>query len=202
MDILEFAKYLLFAALAYAAGSIPFGIILTKRFAGADIRTSGSGNIGATNVSRVAGKKLGLATLVLDVLKGGGPVFLAGVIFRHNPDTAMATAGAAAFFGHLYPVYSGFKGGGKGVATACGGFLVAAPLACLASIGFFIVSVSLSRRVSAGSLLASLSLPGGVWLLYGSIPLSACAAIIALFVTIRHRTNINRLLRGEEPRFF
>ncbi|MDY6903999.1 MAG: glycerol-3-phosphate 1-O-acyltransferase PlsY [Thermodesulfobacteriota bacterium] len=202
MEPIEIAIYFFIPALAYAIGAIPFGLILAKRFSNTDVRQAGSGNIGATNVSRVAGKKLGAITLVCDILKGGGPVFLAGMVPSGNPATAMAMAGMAAFLGHLYPVYSGFKGGGKGVATACGCFLVAAPYACMAALGVFVAAVLIFRRVSAGSLLAALSLPVAVWLFYAAGPILVFAMAVALLVMIRHRTNIKRLISGREPPFF
>lgn len=202
MELTEIATYFFVLILGYVLGAVPFGFMLTKRFYGADIRTSGSGNIGATNVSRVAGKKLGAITLVCDIVKGAVPVYAACVLVPENPEMAMAMAGLAAFLGHLYPVYSGFRGGGKGVATACGCFLVAALPACLFALGVFTAAVLVSRRVSVGSLLAALSLPAGIWLIDETGPLLVCAAIIALFVVVRHRTNIERLFAGEEPRFF
>lgn len=188
--------------LAYLIGSIPTGVLLTTFFAGQDIRKHGSGNIGATNVARVAGLKLGLLTLALDLLKGAGPVCLAGLFGPGRPEVSMTLAALAAVAGHLYPVYSRFQGGGKGVATACGVFLVMTPLACLAAMIVFVLVVWLTRRVSAGSLAAAAALPPGVWTVTTSGYIFAGAAIISLFVVMRHRDNIVRLVRGTEPAFF
>src|SRR6056297_1282349 len=184
---------------AYALGSVPSGVVLTRLFSGEDIRKQGSGNIGATNVSRVAGVVPGLLTLVLDILKGALPVLVAALWAPVNPLWVMAAAGLAAFLGHLYPVCFRFRGGGKGVATACGVFLVAAPLACLIAALVFAGVVLVFRRVSAGSLAAALALPAAVWLVTGSAALFACAGCIGLLVIWRHKDNIRRLIRGEEP---
>lgn len=202
MEPTEIAIYFLIPVLAYLLGAVPFGLLLAKYFSNVDIRKSGSGNIGATNVSRVAGKKPGVMTLACDILKGAAPVLVAGAIDCRHPDIAMALAGMAAFLGHLYPVYSGFSGGGKGVATACGCFLVAAPFACLTALGLFVAAVLTFRRVSVGSLLAALSLPAFVWLFYSAGPTLVFALVVALLVIVRHRTNIRRLVQGREPKFF
>jgi glycerol-3-phosphate acyltransferase PlsY len=186
---------------AYLIGSIPSGVILTKVFAGQDIRQQGSGNIGATNVARVAGMRLGLLTLALDLLKGAAPVYLAGRFGPGSGEAAMTLAALAAVGGHMYPAYSGCKGGGKGVATAAGCFLIMAPVACLAAVAVFALTVFLSRRVSAGSLAAAASLPAGVWLATSSGSLFAGGCVISLFVILRHRENISRLLNGKEPVF-
>jgi glycerol-3-phosphate acyltransferase PlsY len=193
--------YTIIIMAAYLIGSIPSGALLTAAFAGQDIRQQGSGNIGATNVARVAGIRLGLLTLAMDLLKGAGPVYLAGRFGPGSVDTAMTLAALAAVGGHLYPVYSGFKGGGKGVATAAGCFLVLAPAACLAAIIMFALVVFLTRRVSAGSLAAALSLPPGVWFATSSGYILAGACVISLFVILRHKDNIVRLASGKEPVF-
>jgi acyl phosphate:glycerol-3-phosphate acyltransferase len=201
MEISELFGFAVIIIGAYLAGSIPSGVILTKVFAGQDIRQQGSGNIGATNVARVAGMRLGLLTLALDLLKGAGPVYLAG---RFGPGTgaaAMTLATLAAVGGHLYPVYSGFKGGGKGVATAGGCFLVLSAASCLAAIGVFALVAFLTRRVSAGSLAAALSLPVFVWFFSGQGVFVAGAGLVSLFVVIRHKDNIVRLFSGKEPAF-
>jgi glycerol-3-phosphate acyltransferase PlsY len=142
-----------FALFAYLLGSIPWGVIWTRLFTSADIRQQGSGNIGTTNVSRVAGPTLGLLTFAGDILKGAIPVYLALKFAGQNQginDFFLAIIGLAAFFGHLFPIFMKFKNGGKGVATAAGCFVVLAPLACLAALSAFIVVLVLSRRVSAG----------------------------------------------------
>ena len=190
--------------LAYLLGSIAWGAILTRLFSSADITKEGSGNIGATNVSRVAGPVPGLLTLAGDFLKGAVPVYLAVILaghFQSAADTLPAIVGLAAFGGHLYPVYTGFKNGGKGVATAAGCFIVLAPLACLCALAVFVVSVFASRRVSAGSLAGSLALPIAAWLFTHSWEVTACAAIMTVFIFIRHSENIKRLLSGTEPAF-
>lgn len=196
------AKLLLLTAAAFAAGSIPFGVIVTRIFSSEDIRAKGSGNIGATNVTRVAGWLPGLATLALDLAKGALPVYVAKTVFHGSPDHAMAITGLAAVLGHTCPLFSGFRGGGKGVATAAGAFLVMAPAACLAAISVFILVASCSRRVSAGSVSAATCLPAATCFFYGTGPLLASSVATSLIVLIRHRSNLSRLLNGTEPPFF
>jgi len=189
---------------AYLLGSIPWGLIFTRAFSPVDVRRQGSGNIGATNVSRVAGPVPGLLTFAGDVLKGALPVYLTLIFVWNHPgagDVLLAVVALAAFFGHLYPLYMKFKDGGKGVATCAGCFMVLAPLACLAALLTFILLLFLSRRVSVGSLAASAVLPFGVWLTAASFPISAGALIMAGFIFIRHTDNIKRLIAGTEPKF-
>jgi len=186
------------AALGYLMGSVPFGYILTRLFAGRDIRREGSGNIGATNVSRTLGWKGGLATMVLDVAKGAVPVALAA---HFNPHPlAAGLAGLAAVLGHCYPLFLGFKGG-KAVATSLGVFLVLAPLPCLAAAGIFILVISLTRFVSLGSILAAVSFPFLLLLFRKPEPTAVMAACIAGLIVWRHRENIGRLVRREERKF-
>lgn len=199
---MDLSGYIIIIVAAYLLGSIPSGVLLTTLFSKEDIRAKGSGNIGATNVARVAGMRLGLLTLALDLAKGGGPVYLAGVSGFGNPQTAMTLAALAAVGGHMFPVYYGFKGGGKGVATAAGSFLVIAPTACLAAVLLFALVVGLSRRVSAGSLAAAVALSPAVWYASSSVFFFAGACTISLLVVLRHRENIKRLVKGEEPAFF
>ena len=187
---------------AYLLGSVPFGLILTKKFASVDIRTEGSGNIGATNVRRVAGTPLGALTLAGDFLKGAIPVYIAAVLTGDKGSCGefyIAVTAIAAFWGHLYPVFLKFKGGGKGVATAAGCFLVISPLSFLAAIMLFAVVIFFYRRVSAGSLAASAVLPFAVWVANHSVFYTFCAVIVAVFIFFRHRENIKRLLSGTEP---
>ncbi|RPJ14569.1 MAG: glycerol-3-phosphate 1-O-acyltransferase [Desulfobacteraceae bacterium] len=202
MDLFEIVKFAGLVIGAYVLGSVPFGLILTKKFTSINIRTEGSGNIGATNVRRVAGTKLGLFTLAGDFFKGALPVYLAGVIT--GCDTAfielyISVAALAAFLGHLYPVFLKFQGGGKGVATAAGCFLVVSPCAFLAAVTAFTIVTCIFRRVSAGSLTASAVLPVAVWLTDHSIIYTSSAVIISMFIFFRHRENIRRLLSGTEP---
>ena len=199
--------YIIMAGLtlfAYLLGSIAWGLVWTRLFTATDLKKEGSGNIGATNVSRVAGPGLGLLTLAGDFLKGAVPVYLAVSLAGHYQsatDVLPAIVSLAAFGGHLYPVYSGFKSGGKGVATAAGCFVVLAPLACLSALAVFMVLVFASRRVSAGSLAAALVLPIAAWIFTHSWELTACAAVMTVFIFIRHADNIKRLLSGTEPAF-
>ncbi|MFH1581195.1 MAG: glycerol-3-phosphate 1-O-acyltransferase PlsY [Pseudomonadota bacterium] len=188
---------------AYLLGSIPCGLILTKRFASIDIRQKGSGNIGTTNVRRVAGTMPAAFTLAGDLLKGALPVCL--VIYamagtdKLISEIYLSVVALSAFLGHLYPVYMKFKEGGKGVATAAGCFIIISPIACLVAILTFILFIFLSRRVSAGSLSGAAVLPLAVWLTSHSIPLTACALITTIFIFFRHKDNIKRLLSGTEP---
>ena len=188
---------------AYLLGSIPFGLILTKRFASIDIRQKGSKNIGAANVRRVAGTTLGTLTLAGDLLKGAFPVCLAVYAMAGTDNLTgeiyLSIVALSSFLGHLYPVYTKFKGGGKGVATAAGCFIIISPTACIVAMLTFILFVFLSNRVSAGSLSGAAVLPVAVWLTSHSIPLTVCALITAIFIFFRHKDNIKRLLSGTEP---
>lgn len=190
-------NYLLLVA-SYFLGAIPFGLIVGK-LAGKDVRKEGSRNIGATNVSRLLGKKLGFVTLICDGLKGYLPMLLAAVILKESQDKELMVAlcGILAVVGHMFPVYLGFKGG-KGVATGLGVFLFLSPVAILISLGVFIAAVGLSGFVSVGSLLASGLMVVWLWLLGQSTVTIATAAAVAALIWLKHHENIGRLLRGEE----
>jgi acyl phosphate:glycerol-3-phosphate acyltransferase len=183
---------------AYLLGSVPFGLLLGKA-AGVDVRRAGSGNIGATNVGRLAGRKLGAFTLLLDAGKALVPVVAASVLLAGRPDRELwvALCGGAAFLGHLYPVYLHFRGG-KGVATALGIFLYLEPLAALASAAIFIGVVYNWGYVSLGSLTAALLLPGLIWLFSGSVSHALLAVFAAALIWLKHRGNIVRLMHQEE----
>ena len=159
------AYNILLIAASYMVGAIPFGLVLS-RGTGIDIRTQGSRNIGATNVSRLLGKKLGFCTLLLDIAKGYLPMFAAGLLLGDDPNRnlVIGLCGAASITGHMFPVYLGFKGG-KGVATALGVFLYLAPKALLLSLAVFIAAVGLTGYVSLGSLLASAAILPGLYFL-------------------------------------
>ena len=196
--------FLWLPAVAYLLGSIPWGVVLTRIFTSVDIRRQGSGNIGTTNVSRVAGSTLGLLTFLGDVLKGAVPVYLAFILAGENQSTGdllPAIVALAAFFGHLYSLFLKFKDGGKGVATCAGCFVVLSPLACLSALLTFIVVLFSSKRVSVGSLSAAAVLPWVAWYSTDSLPITVSAAIMAVFIFMRHTENIKRLISGTEPRF-
>jgi glycerol-3-phosphate acyltransferase PlsY len=179
----------------YLCGTIPFGLILTKSAGLGDIRSIGSGNIGATNVLRTGNKKVAALTLVLDALKGTVPALLMGWLF--GPQAAVL-AGLAAFFGHLFPMWLGFKGG-KGVATSIGVlFGLFWPLG-LIFITVWIVMAGLFRISSLSALTASLLSPVAAWGV-GRSDLILPAAIMGVAVFITHRANIARILKGGEPR--
>jgi glycerol-3-phosphate acyltransferase PlsY len=192
--------YALTAALAYLAGSIPFGYLLVRVFRGTDIRQTGSGNIGATNVSRTS-PKLGIITLLLDAAKGLAPVLIARALHPDHAILFAALAGFSAVVGHMFPVWLGFRGG-KGVATGLGAFLCVAPKSLLVMVGIFIAVVAAFRYISLGSIIATLALPLLAWQLdhlAGTPWLLTSAA--ALLIVIKHRRNIRRLLSGTESRF-
>ena len=191
------------AVLAYLLGSIPFGIVLTRAFAGTDVRRSGSGNIGATNVARVAGPWLGLATLTMDALKGWLPVYLAQSLAAPavGAETWATAAALLAFCGHLYPLYTGLRGGGKGVATGIGSFILLAPWAVVCVLAVFLVVFFIGRRVSTASLAAAAVLPPAVFLTGHAGVVCAVAVIMAVFIFLRHAENIRRLRAGTEPEF-
>lgn len=183
---------------AYLLGAVPFGLVLT-RGSGVDIRREGSRNIGATNVARLLGKKMGALTLVLDILKGFAPMFLAALVVGDEPerDLIVALCGAASVIGHMFPVYLGFKGG-KGVATALGAFLYLAPLAVLGCLAVFLLTVRLSGYVSLGSLLGSASILGWLFLLGVPAWKWMLATFIVVMIWVKHHQNIGRLLAGTE----
>jgi len=194
----------LFIIFSYLVGSIPTGLILS-RATGVDIRKSGSGNIGATNVTRLLGKKLGVLTLVGDVLKAVVPMLGTYWYLVHSGiqvsaeelDIAVTLCGGAAFLGHLFPFYLKFKGG-KGVATALGVFIVLEPMAALISLCLFTAVVFLSGFVSVGSLVVSALMTLWIWLLGGSPNHVFLAFFIAALIWIKHLDNITRLLAGTE----
>lgn len=190
--------------LAYLMGSIPWGVVLTRLCTSVDIRQKGSGNIGTTNVSRVAGATLGLLTLLGDVLKGAVPVYLALIAagkLQGAGDLLPPMAALASFFGHLYPLYLKLKSGGKGVATGAGCFVVLCPPACLSALLAFIVGLVASQRVSAGSLAAAAVLPWAAWFSTESVEITVSAVIMAVFIGLRHKDNVRRMMSGTEPKF-
>ncbi len=201
MECLEIAILFGIVVFSYMLGSIPWGLIFTRLFTSEDIRKKGSGNIGATNVRRVAGTKTGLFVLIGDLLKGGIPVYLAGTVIPPDiswRDIYVALVAFAAFSGHLYPLYLKFKTGGKGVSTAAGCFLILAPEACLIAILIFIVFIILTNYVSVGSMAAAVALPFTVWWDTRSGVMVFTAVVISVLIVFRHKDNIRRLQSGTE----
>lgn len=188
---------------AYASGSLPFAYLAGKA-KGVDLRTQGSGNLGATNVFRVLGWKIGITVFLADALKGALPVLLLPphIIGATNPTLWAIGCGVAAIAGHVRPLFLGFRKGGKGVATAAGVFFALAPLPMLATFLVFGTVLFLSGYVSLGSLASAVVLPALLLFTQGSgSPLFAVSLLIAAFVFWTHRANIGRLRRGEEHRF-
>lgn len=186
---------ILFAVLSYLLGSVPTGYLLVRASAKRDVREMGSGSTGATNVLRVKGWRTALPVALFDVLKGFLPVFLA---LRWFDDPAFAAlCGFAAVLGHCFPFAIGFRGG-KGMATSLGAFAAIAWAPCLASLGLFVLVISLTRFVSLGSVLAALAFPVVYFAGGGPAPAAAVALGIAALVIIRHASNIGRLIRGAE----
>lgn len=195
-------KYFVLPIFAYLLGSIPWGLILTRLFTSVNIRQVGSGNIGATNVARMAGPRLGVLTLAGDILKGAFPVWLAVSITTPNEvwgDLYIGLVAFSAFTGHLFPVYMKFKNGGKGVATAAGCFGVISPVALVILILVFIMFVCWSNRVSLASLATAVVLPVSIWKATDSEVMLGYAVITAIFIYLRHTENIKRLMAGTEP---
>jgi glycerol-3-phosphate acyltransferase PlsY len=190
---------LISAAIGYFLGSIPFGYLLVKVFRGSDVRTSGSGNIGATNVARTS-PALGAATLALDALKGAAAVFLVSRIFP-GENILPFVAALAAVAGHIFPVWIRFRGG-KGVATGLGSFLLLTPKAILLALAIFVALAAAFRLVALASIAAAASLPLLALLLgegnpHGVLLLAAASPLII----VKHHQNIGRMLRGVEPKF-
>lgn len=183
---------------AYLIGSIPFALLLARRWGAGDLHRVGSGNIGAANVLRATGITAGVLVAILDISKGAASVALAQ---RLSPGPASgAIAGLAAIVGHIYPVWLMFRGG-KGVATACGVFSVLTPLAVPPALAIFIVSVWATRYVSLGSLLATAALPPIAYATGGPSAAVAAAFAAAALIVFRHRSNLFRIRAGTERRF-
>jgi glycerol-3-phosphate acyltransferase PlsY len=200
---------IVFILASYLVGAIPFGLLL-GRLVGADVRLAGSGNIGATNVGRVLGKKMGVLTLICDVAKGFLPVWGAALLLPETTAATAATAstiaakdlivvlcGLATVIGHMFPLYLKFKGG-KGVATALGVFLALSPWSILISLIIFMAAVAVSGYVSVGSLAASALIPLWLWVFGASSQVLVVAVVIVVLIWLKHSSNIGRLLRGEE----
>lgn len=199
---------LLILLAAYLLGSIPFGYLIVKLREGRDIRAAGSGNIGAANVTRTAGKTAGILTLLLDAAKGYLGVWLAAWLTAGDAGVMIAAA-LAAIVGHMFTIFLKFKGG-KGVATGVGAFLPISWMAVLAALGVWIITVVAFRYVSLGSMLASLSLPILIYFLYDVPPNGSQAgsqmiavfgaAAAAVLIVVKHHENIRRLIAGREPK--
>jgi glycerol-3-phosphate acyltransferase PlsY len=189
-----------FIVLAYLLGSIPFGYVLTRLRTGRDVRASGSGNIGATNVMRTAGRTLGIATLALDIAKGVLAVWLMGR-FTDGSQEWMAGAALAVMAGHVFPVFLGFKGG-KAVATFAGAFGYLMPMPLLATIILFIIVVIATRYISAASIVGAAAFPFAAWLILHPSWTELGAAIVAgALVIYRHKSNMERIYMGTESQF-
>lgn len=195
-------KLVLLPLAAYLLGSIPWGVVLTRGLAGVDIRRQGSGNIGATNVRRLAGNRLGALTLAGDVLKGLIPTALAMGWSGSGPaaESYVVLVALCAFAGHLYPVYFGMRGGGKGVATAAGAFLAVSPGAVGIALAVFLAMAGITRRVSVGSMAGAAALAPALGAISGSLPLALGAGVVAILIFLRHGDNLRRLAAGTEPR--
>lgn len=207
--------YIIVAVVSYLLGSIPFGYVLVRIFRGEDIRQTGSGNIGATNVARSGAKGLGIATLAADAIKGALAVWLAALLAGSKYNLCgdsvvfpcvltlrlMSWAALLAVLGHVFPVWLRFKGG-KGVATALGVFCVLFPKAILVALAIFILVVAVTRYVSLGSILGAIAFPVAAYFMQDADWLSLLLASgVSLIIIVKHHQNIGRLLGGTEHRF-
>lgn len=183
-------------AIGYLSGSVPYGVVLGKLLGHGDIRKSGSGNIGATNALRVGGKKLGILTLICDVLKALIPVLIAKVYF--NMDYALAMA-LGAFIGHVFPIWLKFKGG-KGVAVGGGIILALAPIAGLAICGVWFLTAVISRYSSLSAILAASSAPIICGFATENFQIMVLASVVSIVLLLKHHENIKRLLQGKESK--
>ena len=191
---------LLVLPIAYLLGAIPFGYLLVKWISGADVRASGSGNIGATNVLRTTGRGAGLATLALDIAKGYLAVWIAARLTGSDPSW-MSAAALAVIAGHAYPVFLRFQGG-KAVASFIGAFLYLTPVAMVCALLIFVGIVAWTRHISMGSISAAATFPLAVWIVqHPQQPIFIAAVVAAAFIIYRHSSNIRRLHSGTEHRF-
>ena len=191
---------LLAILIAYLLGAIPFGFLLVKFTKGADVRAEGSGNIGATNVLRTAGRVEAVATLILDIAKGFVAVWLAAMLTNDAP-LWTSLAALAVMAGHAFPVFLRFKGG-KAVASFIGAFLYLTPIPLAVALLLFVIAVARTRHISAGSILAAGTFPFGVWMiLHPPVEITLAAFLAGAFIVYRHRSNIERLRAGTENVF-
>lgn len=213
-----FFHFVAIAIISYLLGSIPWGLVISKKFFGFDIRTKGSGNMGSTNVMRVLGVKWGLIVQVLDILKGVAAVYVASVLgsgltFPNATNFQDITiikfgAGFVAVLGHIFTVFAGFRGG-KGINTALGMLIAIAPIELAIAIGVFMLVLFLSGYVSLGSIIAGITVPSALFVRYNfygiHIPgyhfLIYAFILLSLVVIYTHRTNIKRLIEGRENQF-
>jgi glycerol-3-phosphate acyltransferase PlsY len=185
---------------AYLLGAIPFGYLLVKLRTGEDVRSSGSGNIGATNVLRTTGRTAAVATLLLDTGKGYLAVWIASRLTQGS-DLWMSLAALSVMAGHAFPVFLKFKGG-KAVASCIGAFLRLSPLPLAVALVIFVVTVAVTRYISLGSVLAAGSLPLAVWLIsHPASPILAASLLAGAFIIWRHKSNLQRLRAGTEHVF-
>src|SRR2546423_3817585 len=189
---------------AYLLGSIPFGVVLAKLFRGGDVRKTGSGNIGATNVARAAGPLAGILTLIFDIGKGAAAVWVAERLANQSA-LWMMLAGLAALIGHCFPLWLNFRGG-KGVATAGGVFLVLCPAALLGAVIVFVLVVAFWRYISLGSISAAASMPLLIYFLWAPhhappLVINVGTLLAAVVVIFKHHANIQRPGAGEETKF-
>jgi len=193
-------KPLLVLLVAYLVGGIPFGYLLVKLKTGEDVRSKGSGNIGATNVLRTTGRAIAVVTLLLDIAKGFFAVWFAAWLTGESPEW-MSAAALAVMAGHAYPVFLKFQGG-KAVASFIGAFLYLTPIPLAAALLLFVIVVAATQHISMGSIVAAGSLPFAVWMIEhppAAVVMASIAA--AAFIIYRHRANIERIRAGNENVF-
>lgn len=208
MSSLEAIIFVVVVIAAYFAGSVPTGVVLGKKLKGIDIREHGSKNTGATNAYRVLGPKLGITVLLIDILKGFLPVAIAKYLaaIGQFPPTLIVVVGLIAIIGHTFSVFLRFKGG-KGVATSLGVFLAFEPFVMLIVVVVFIVIVGISKYVSLGSITAASIFPFLCYYLpklfnkEPNIPVVGVSILVAVYIIIKHKSNIRRLVKGEENKF-
>jgi len=196
----ETMKYLVLIFSAYIIGSIPTAYIIGRLTKGIDIRNYGSGNVGATNAFRVLGKKLGILTLIIDILKGFLPVYFLNFLLKSNVLNLQLIAGLFLIIGHIYTIFLGFKGG-KGVATAAGVFLAITPIQMFLTLIVFAIILKTTKYVSVGSIISAISYPIFIFIWdVSAISLKILSIAIALLIILKHKSNIVRLLNGSEKK--
>lgn len=194
-------RQLVLVLLSYLLGSVPFGLIIGKAWKGIDIRTAGSGNIGATNSMRVLGPGPGAAVFVLDILKGLVPVLVAKRLFpEHSNDTIVVVIALTAVLGHTLSIFLNFKGG-KGVATSLGAFIGLNWLVGLISFCIWVTVIAVTRYVSAGSIIGAIAIPVMMFAFHQPVAYQVFAVFAATYVVVKHRSNINRIFNGTESRW-